>query len=62
MGSAKKVVLAFSEGLLEAVDVVAADEHRSRSDLVREACRRYIQTWKSMKVTKAEKPNAGADE
>lgn len=38
----KKVLVALPPGLLEQCDFVAACEHRNRSDLIREALRRYI--------------------
>ena len=43
---AKKVLVALPPGLLEQVDFVAQAEHRNRSDLVREALRRYIEEFK----------------
>jgi metal-responsive CopG/Arc/MetJ family transcriptional regulator len=42
----KKVLIALPHGLLEQVDMVAQVEHRNRSDLVREALRRYIDEFK----------------
>ena len=42
----KKVLLVLPPGLLEHVDFVAQVEHRNRSDLIREALRRYIQEFK----------------
>ncbi len=42
----KKVLVALPPGLLEQIDVVAQTEHRTRSDLVREALRRYVDTFK----------------
>jgi metal-responsive CopG/Arc/MetJ family transcriptional regulator len=38
----KKVLVALPQGLLEQIDFVAQFEHRTRSDLIREAMRRYI--------------------
>ena len=38
----KKVLVAIPPGLLEQTDFVAQVEHRTRSDLIREALRRYI--------------------
>lgn len=38
----KKVLVALPPGLLEQIDFVAQVEHRTRSDLIREALRRYI--------------------
>ena len=42
----KKVLVALPPGLLEQIDFVAQVEHRTRSDLIREALRRYIETFK----------------
>ncbi len=38
--------MALPPGLLEQIDFVAQVEHRSRSDLIREALRRYIENFK----------------
>lgn len=42
----KKVLVALPPGLLEQIDFVASVEHRNRSDLIREAMRRYIDQFK----------------
>lgn len=45
------VNIAFEKGLLKAIDGVAKQEHRSRSELVREAVRAYIEQkdrWKKL--------------
>jgi metal-responsive CopG/Arc/MetJ family transcriptional regulator len=42
----KKVLVAIPEGLLQEVDFVAQREHRTRSDLIREALRRYVSAFK----------------
>ena len=42
----KKVLVALPPGLLEQIDSVAQVEHRTRSDLIREALRRYIDGFK----------------
>ena len=42
----KKVLVALPPGLLEQIDFVANVEHRTRSDLIREALRRYIEVFK----------------
>lgn len=42
----KKVLVALPAGLLEQIDHVAQIEHRNRSDLIREALRRYIEQFK----------------
>lgn len=41
-----KVLVALPAGLLEQIDEVALSEHRNRSDLIREALRRYIENFK----------------
>lgn len=38
-----RVMLSMPPGFLARVDEVASREHRSRSDLVREALRRYLE-------------------
>jgi metal-responsive CopG/Arc/MetJ family transcriptional regulator len=48
----KKVLVALPAGLLEQVDFVAQVEHRSRSDLIREALRRYIENFKRTQAPK----------
>ena len=40
---ATKVMVSFPEEFLEQVDRIAREEHRSRSELLREAMRLYIQ-------------------
>lgn len=42
----KKVLCAMPPGLLEQIDTVAHLEFRTRSDLIREALRRYIDDFK----------------
>ncbi|MBU6453187.1 MAG: ribbon-helix-helix protein, CopG family [Cyanobacteria bacterium REEB67] len=42
----KKVLVALPPGLLEQIDFVASVEHRTRSDLIREALRRYTDSFK----------------
>lgn len=42
----KKVLVALPPGLLEQIDYVAQVEHRTRSDLIREALRRYIDSFR----------------
>lgn len=44
--SNKKVLCSFPPGLLEEIDAVAAIEHRTRTDLIREALRRYVDSYK----------------
>lgn len=40
--SSKKVLLALPLKMLEDVDRLATEEHRTRSELLREAVRRYL--------------------
>ena len=47
---ANKILVSFPEKFLETVDRVAAEEHRSRSELIREALRSYLETRKGRKV------------
>lgn len=42
--SGKKVLIALPPAMLKQVDEIAKAEHRTRSDLIREALRRYIFT------------------
>lgn len=41
----KKILLAIPPAMLAQVDSIAKLEHRTRSDLVREALRRYIKPF-----------------
>lgn len=41
----KKVLIALPPAMLEQVDHIAKLEHRTRSDLIREALRRYIDAF-----------------
>jgi uncharacterized protein (DUF433 family) len=45
-----KILVSIPEKFLEDVDRVAAEEHRSRSELIREALRAYLKTHQSHKV------------
>lgn len=42
----KKVLIALPPAMLEQVDFIAKCEHRTRSDLIREALRRYLDNFK----------------
>jgi metal-responsive CopG/Arc/MetJ family transcriptional regulator len=42
----RKVLVALPAALLEQVDDVARTEHRTRSDLIRESLRRYLEVFK----------------
>lgn len=56
----KKVLVALPAGLLEQVDFVAQVEHRSRSDLIREALRRYIENFKRSQSLKMSVSTVGS--
>ena len=47
---ANKILVSLPEKFLEDVDRVAAEEYRSRSELIREALRAYLETRKGKKV------------
>ena len=47
---ANKILVSLPEKFLEDVDSLAAEEHRSRSELIREALRAYLETRKGKKV------------
>ncbi len=47
---ANKILVSLPEKFLLEVDRVAADEHRSRSELIREALRAYLDARQSRKV------------
>jgi len=42
----KKVLIAIPQAMLEQADHIAQCEHRTRSDLIREALRRYLDNFK----------------
>lgn len=42
----KKVLIALPPAMLEQVDYIARCEHRTRSDLIREALRRYLDNFR----------------
>lgn len=44
----KKILIGFPHGMIEQLDYVASHEHRTRSDLVREACRQYLARFKQV--------------
>lgn len=43
--AAKKILVGIPIGMLEEADRIAKTEHRTRSDLFREALRRYIENF-----------------
>lgn len=52
----KKVLIALRPAMLEHIDCIAQFEHRTRSDLIREALRRYIDNFK-----KSQQPATGSN-
>ena len=57
----KKVLIALPPLMLEQVDFIAQTEHRTRSDLIREALRRYLDNFRRqagapLTVSTLEKP------
>lgn len=44
--SNKKVLIALPPSMLDQVDFVAGQEHRTRSDLIRESLRRYLESFR----------------
>ncbi len=55
----KKVLVALPPGLLEQIDHVAQVEHRTRSDLIREALRRYIDNFRRGQVPRMSMTQVG---
>jgi metal-responsive CopG/Arc/MetJ family transcriptional regulator len=47
----KKVLIALPPAMLEQVDFIAQCEHRTRSDLIREALRRYLDNFRRTQGT-----------
>ena len=47
----KKVLIALPPAMLEHVDFIAHAEHRTRSDLIREALRRYLDNFRRSQGT-----------
>jgi metal-responsive CopG/Arc/MetJ family transcriptional regulator len=47
----KKVLIALPPAMLEQVDYIAQCEHRTRSDLIREALRRYLDNFRRTQGT-----------
>jgi metal-responsive CopG/Arc/MetJ family transcriptional regulator len=42
----KKVLIALPPAMLGAIDQIAENEHRTRSDLIRESLRRYMEEYR----------------
>lgn len=58
----KKVLVALTPAFLEQVDFIAQVEHRTRSDLIRESLRRYLEAFKTdMVPTPAALPKASEE-
>lgn len=58
----KKVLIAFPPAMLETIDFVAQVEHRTRSDLIREAVRRYLDIFRRTQgVNSALEPQQNSD-
>jgi metal-responsive CopG/Arc/MetJ family transcriptional regulator len=52
----KKVLVALPPGMLMKIDDIAGIEHRTRSDLIREALRRYMDNFEQKKASLKQKP------
>jgi metal-responsive CopG/Arc/MetJ family transcriptional regulator len=50
----KKVLIALPPAMLAEVDFIAEQEHRTRSDMIRESLRRYINKFKQQRVRPSE--------
>lgn len=46
----KKVLIALPPAMLEQVDFMAKCEHRTRSDLIRESLRRYLDNFRKQNL------------
>lgn len=46
----RKVLIALPDAMRRKIDQIAEEEHRTRSDLIREALRRYIYNFDKAKV------------
>lgn len=58
----RKILVAFAPALLEQLDFVASVEHRSRSDLVRECVRRYLEVFRKSYYPIVQQAPNGAEE
>ena len=52
----KKILVALQPALLKKIDYIAGKEARTRSDLIREALRRYIQNFDGVRVSIVDLP------
>ncbi len=48
-GRNKKILIALPPSMLSECDFIAQQEHRSRSDLVRESLRRYVDNFRAQR-------------
>lgn len=53
----KKVLIGLPPALLAQIDFVASAEHRTRSDLIREALRRYVASFRLPEVASCVQPS-----
>lgn len=58
----KKVLIALPPAMLEQVDFIAQVEHRTRSDLIREALRRYLDAFRRSQNTATTVPLVDAQQ
>lgn len=54
----RKVLIALPPAMLEEVDYIAKNEHRTRSDLIRESLRRYIDRFRQVNTPKLTSPES----
>lgn len=47
----KKVLISLNPAMLEEIDFIAGQEHRTRSDLIRESLRRYLEAFKQNRAS-----------
>lgn len=57
----KKVLIALPPAMLEQVDYIAGCEHRTRSDLIREALRRYLDNFRRQQAAHLSLVQGGKD-
>ena len=55
----KKVLIALPPAMLEQVDFIAKCEHRTRSDLIRESLRKYLELFRRNQSIVAAHPVEG---
>lgn len=53
MSYPKKCLIALPPAMMEQIDFIAQCEHRTRSDLIREALRRYSDAFKRSNMVQA---------